>query len=220
MREVLEMVGWYAGLFSLSLAVSWSLHSFLSRRKSRVALDENAPLRILANGEVFRTRLISSAGNRWQFRAPMQDDAFVPIRVGESLTIEAPTERGLLRFRSVVTDRDATSHTLQILPPSVFYLVERRGAIRLEPQQDVPAYVDNLAGFLMDLGEHGARVRLNGFLARGERVRLVVPRAEIDVSGWVLETGSALVGPGLGSWARLRFEEPMELSAKKKKTLA
>jgi c-di-GMP-binding flagellar brake protein YcgR len=222
MIDLLWLTAWFAVLFGLSVGASLLILSTRERARRRVDIPLFAPLRFRASGGVFRTRLVYADKNEWRLAAPLHRDAYVPLRVGEKLIVEHASAKGIVRFRSEITGRDAGEHTLAICPPSQPMLIERRQSKRLKLVPYAAVEIEGVPGRLVDVSEGGAKVELeSGRLSRGERVQILLPDKDHPAPAWVLETGPSSDSRHAGPSARLVFEDPLDLKAlKKTKALA
>jgi hypothetical protein len=210
MRLFFETLGWFAGLLAVSVAVSWLFTALRERGRRRVSLDLGAPLKIRANLAVYRSRLLSAGSKEWAFDAPLQRDAYVPLPVGESLTVESGTPKGLIRFKTTIVGRDPRAHSLLVEPPRDVLLVERRAERRKVLGDPEPAEVDGNPAILLDLSEGGAKVWVQGPIARGERLSVGIIGLSEPIYAWALEAWPAPMRGDRGMAARLRFEDPLD----------
>ncbi|MGV3615870.1 MAG: flagellar brake protein [Fimbriimonas sp.] len=109
--------------FIVALAFGAAI-STLVRRLRAPAMpvpSAGASLRIRADAAVYRSRFLEATAEGWVFAAPLQRDAYVPLRVGEDLVVEAEEEDGRLIFRSQLVQRCAeTGRMVMSRPKNVF----------------------------------------------------------------------------------------------------
>jgi hypothetical protein len=205
MREVVEMIGVFAIIFAISVSVSY----FLVSVKVRVSLPkplEGGVIQVRSGNSMYRSRFVRSAPNGWVIHAPLSRDSYVPLRVGEALTVVMPTDAGLRQFETEILLRDSATHELTVSPPHRMTVVERRQSNRIKRFEDSAASIEGRAATLIDLSEGGARLETSEPLLRGERAVLDLP-SRGRVFGWVLESSQSALGHTL----RLRFEEPLKM---------
>lgn len=87
------------------------------RRPSMPVPSPGAPLRIRADAAVYRSRFLEVGMDGWVFAAPLQRDAYVPLRVGEDLVVEAEEAEGRLVFRATLVDRCGDSGRMVMSRP-------------------------------------------------------------------------------------------------------
>jgi hypothetical protein len=74
---------------------------------------------------MYRSRFLGADRRGWRFAAPIQRGAFVPLRVGEGLVVEATEGDERLLFRSVILERDADTGEMTMRPPVRVYASQR-----------------------------------------------------------------------------------------------
>jgi hypothetical protein len=161
---------------------------------------------------MYRTRFSGEFGRHLRFESPIARQLFVPIRIGESVTIEASTKKGVVLFRSKVIDRVETTHELIVEKPSVISQFDRRDCRRFVCDDlEVAAKVDGVSVQLMDVSEKGAKVRMIGEFEKGERISVRLPWLEGEVGAWVIDSEKVGRGEDTGLIVRMVFEEPVKL---------
>src|SRR4051794_19366593 len=105
MLELARLSGTVALILASSIGVAYALTAFARLARSVPSPIPNGQLRIRSGASMYRARFLGETRDGWTFTAPLQRDAYVPLRIGEALVIEAPSERGILRFRTVIIDR-------------------------------------------------------------------------------------------------------------------
>ena len=204
MLQWIQLCGYFAIVFALSVGTSYFLTSLKVRRKQGTPI-ENAVLQIRASSGMYRSRFVGENTVGWIISAPLCRNAYVPIRVGEVLTAWLPTSEGLRSFKAEVLLRDSTTHELTIQKPETMHAVERRQSPRKTSFANALVSVEGEHAQLVDLSEGGARVAAKNRISKGERVRLDLP-ALGPVFGWTLESKPAAEGYEI----RVRFEEPIK----------
>jgi hypothetical protein len=204
MKEIAELVGYFAVLFAASMGAAWLIASLkLSLRKAPDP-EPGAGLRIRGTGGMYRTRVLEVRGPFWVLNAPLMRDFYVPLHVGEMLTVEWPLTDGVMFFKTVIRARDAATHTLIIDRPAGGRKTERRGETRVSDPSWAPVGFEGVASTLVDVSPSGAKIETTRPTVVGERVRLDFPWIEAPVFGWVLD---ASLSSKAGAQARIRFEE-------------
>jgi len=111
------------------------------RHRAPLAPPRGSALRIRAERAVYRTRFLGEVVTGWEFAAPLQRDAYVPLRVGERLVVEAETRHGRMLFRSEVLSRDPETGSMILARPEKSYVLPARGVAFCEipaPVQEDP----------------------------------------------------------------------------------
>lgn len=204
-------LGWQLMLlFAISVGASYLAHRGLQLLRRPLRLPEGSLLRMRGPLGMYRTRTIRATSSGWQITAPLQRDVHVPLRPGEALTVDACTPQGVLRFDTQIVHRDSQSHTLEILRPKSWRLIERRGEKRYTEFEGDEALIDDRPAILVDLSSQGAKAVVPGGMARGERVSLRLPGERETIGAWILDTEPAAFRSRLGTAVRLRFEDTFE----------
>ncbi|MCX7801107.1 MAG: flagellar brake protein [Fimbriimonadales bacterium] len=211
MNEVLELIGWMALVFAASVGGSYALQTTLRRLRGGVPDPVGAKLRLRTAQGVYRCRVEARGPDGWVITSPLQRDAFVPLQVGEALTVEWPTERGVVLFRTRVLARDAVDHTYRIAPPERARPQERRSHPRTTEFPIDRVALDGRPAELVDLGPRGCRLRTASCPVPGTRVRVDLPWASEPSFGAVLEVRASSFDGGPGVEARLAFEQRVPL---------
>lgn len=203
-----EMVGYFTIAFSFAVASSYAYFAFRKRRFNSSPLS-GGTLRLRTPSGVYRARFLRTTSEGWVFSAPLKRDAYVPLRPGESVTAECPTENGVLLFRSHVVSRDAETHEFTIEKPKATHARERRSGKRARVS-NVAVDIDSIQASLVDISEGGARAVVARRFANGERVAVKLPWIAEPVYAAVLETE---ITDGRGLFAtRIVFEEPIKVN--------
>ncbi len=97
---------------------------------------------------------------------------------------EYPSQTGLLRFRSEISEVEFSGH-FSVKTPLTTRLVERRS----EPRDSKPGNVliEQNPSVCIDLSPLGGRFETPYTARRGERIRLDFPQVPQPIFGWVLE---------------------------------
>src|SRR5512141_887054 len=98
LATILESIAVFAGAALLAFA----FHRWPFKRAKRLELPEGAVVKLRGRKGMYRSRLIAPSEAGWRIGAPLQRDSYVPLRPGESITVEAATPKGLISFRSQV----------------------------------------------------------------------------------------------------------------------
>ena len=88
------------------------------RHSTVIVPDRGASLRIRASSAVYRSRFLEAGPHGWDFAAPLQRDAYVPLRVGEDVVIEVEETEGRLIFRSKIIARCGETGRMTIARPA------------------------------------------------------------------------------------------------------
>jgi hypothetical protein len=199
-------------LFVLSMAGGWLLVHLVDRRAGRMPdPPSGARVRIRSTLGIHRCHFLQTLPDGWSLSCPISRDAYVPIRIGERLTLEVATPEGLLLYQTTLLDRNTDPHRLLVARPDWWTLRDRRGAGRLEGPGLPEASLEGERTVLADLSVHGARGVTSARCHSGERVRLDVPWRSDPIFAWVLEARTRPSCEGQESEVRLRFEETVPL---------
>ena len=196
------------GVFAGSMALGFVCVKFLRRKKAPVP-KVNAVLRITSAGTVYRAHFVGERPDGWSFTPPLQRDSYVPIRVGEPITIETVMDGGVAVFRTTLRERSVNPPLLIADKPAFWHVEERRDSIRIEDIGHVNAKLDGDKVGLIDLSACGARIRSQAVRKEGDRVKLEVSGLGDAIYGWVLDSDRR----GDRYILRMRFEEETDLSA-------
>lgn len=190
-----------AATFGISAALAYGLTK--ARQLKRSTLPEiGTTLRLRAASGVYRSRLLRIDQKGWHISAPLSRNNYVPLRVDEPLTIEAPVPNGVYVFKTVVTGRDADTHEFALKPPPPLTPINRREVVRCD--RDEPIRIEGREGHLINISPLGARLQSNQHFPPGDRVRLDL--SDGVVYGWVLDSWPTRMGEKLRENLRVRFE--------------
>ncbi len=211
MSELLQICGFFALSFGCAFGAAWLWAAWRHARASAIDLPDNVQARMSCQGEMYRARLLSSTPPGLRFSAPMQRGHYVPIREGSSVAFEAPTARGVLRFRSVVLARESEDHSFVVARPRTVTRTERRASRRVRGMEGLSAWVDGEPARVLNLSSCGARVDVARPQRKGSRVLIRLPWREEPLGAWVLDDEPGSSSEGLPSRIRVRFEQVIPL---------
>jgi c-di-GMP-binding flagellar brake protein YcgR len=166
-------------------------------------------MRLVGPGGAYRCHFVQHNGDQIEVSSPIQADRFVPIRVGEKLLVQVPSEDCMLSFSTVVVSRDSDKHQLVLKAPTTLRRIERRSERRSERLFGEDVLFDGEMASLVDLSAAGACVVTRKRPNSGSRVRIVLPQSGLDAFGWALESSQAAFGIHQGYKVRVQFEEPL-----------
>lgn len=208
-NEIFQLIGISTLVFAGSIVLGYVVG--LLRNGRRVpAPAVGVQLRLKSPSGVYRARLLRAEKGGWWLSSPLQRNAYVPLRVGESLVVEAPSSVGAMVFHTEVLERDATTHQFRVRPPREVREVERRLEYRHKSFLGRPFKANGEPAELVDLSASGARFLTLAAAAKGDDLRLELPEPFGTVVGWVLETEPASLGSRTGSLVRVRLATPLE----------
>lgn len=208
-NDILQLIGISTLVFAVSIAIGYMVGVVRNgRRVPAPALG--VQLRLKSPSGVYRARLLRAEKGGWWLSSPLQRNAYVPLRVGEPLVIEAPSSVGAMVFHTEVLERDATTHEFRVRPPREVHEVERRLEYRHKCFLGRPFTANGEPAELVDLSVSGARFLTLAPAAKGDDLRLELPAPFGTVVGWVLETEPASLGNRTGSLVRVRLARPLE----------
>lgn len=118
------------GLSGLSFCIALLFGALISGairylRRRPVEPAVGSLLRVRAEGSIYRSRFLGAGPDGWRFAAPLQRDSFVPIRIGETLIVEATDDRNVVLFRSVLVDRKLDDGTMTAQIPRQVFVTPR-----------------------------------------------------------------------------------------------
>jgi hypothetical protein len=209
MIELLKVVASVVLFFGGSLLVSYGVVSLIAARRQRLDLDEGVSVRLIGPGGSYRCHFLGFRGEDLAFSSPIQADRYVPVRVGERLYVQAPGKDCMLSFRCTVIARDGDAHELRLTAPDYVRRSQRRSEPRMTDLTGEDALVDGEPATLVDLSAAGACLLSRRRSEPGRRVRVVLPKGELDTIGWVLEATPSEVGVYQGYKTRIQFTEPL-----------
>lgn len=191
--------------FALSATAGYVLTT-RKRVRLRVMPEVGATLRLRSTSGVYRSKLIGLAPDAWTLSAPLSRNHYVPLRVGDRVTVEAPVRGGVYLFKTTISDRTTDEHELRILPPMNVLPRDRRELKRYERHE--PAKIEGQPAFLVDISAWGARLKALSRFKPGERIRLDLEDGM--VFAWVLECWPTRHGDEWKEVIRVRFESALD----------
>ncbi|MBS1706213.1 MAG: flagellar brake domain-containing protein [Armatimonadetes bacterium] len=197
--------------FMGALAAGYAV-TVLKLSKKRHALDQvehDAPVRMKSECGMYRARFLGAQGKNLLFSSPILRDAYVPLRVGLSLTIEIPRPKGVIIFRTQVIHRDPVTHTFVVARPSDPMVLDRREEPRSERFAGTQVSLNEEWGELMDLSVNGARFQTFFPFSAGDVIKVHIPLFHACVLGWVLDASPIDIGARTGTMIRVRFVDPL-----------
>lgn len=197
-------IGFLIVAFAISALISYWLTEL--RKGKLIPPAEGTTMRLRAPAGMYRSKLISADPKGWKISAPLSRNHYVPLRVGEQLSIEAPVDGGVYLFKTVITARDNETHELVLQPPTHIAPRDRRDVKRCPRNEDV--LVEGQTGHLVDISSLGARLKTAKRYVPGDRVRLELP--EGLMYAWVLEAWPTRHGDDWRENLRVRFEATHE----------
>src|SRR4051794_14678642 len=106
MENLASLILFFAAGFGISLGLAWLFVQIVARLRKQPVPIPGSILRIRAGSGFYRSHVLDSAGSVWRISAPLQRDAYVPLRVGEEVVIEAAAKNGALLFRTQIVARE------------------------------------------------------------------------------------------------------------------
>lgn len=175
----------------------------------RLELPEGSVLRLITPSGGYRSHFKSSDEDGICVSAPLHDNRYIPLRIGESVVVQAPGFDGLLTFRTQVTHRDSQSHQLILALPENIRRTNRRCEIRIKSVTNQSAKLNGKGAQVQDLSAWGAKVRTNERISAGDMIELELNTEFGTTRGYALESRTAAFEGNLGREIRIRFEEPL-----------
>ena len=204
-KVVLSAILLFAGSILITYGVAW----LIAARRHRYKITEGVAMRLVGPGGAYRCHFVKQEGDQIEVSSPIQADRFVPIRVGEKLLVQVPSDECLLSFSTVVLSRDSDKHQLILKAPATLRRIERRSERRSERLSGEDVLFDGEIASLVDLSAAGACVVTRKRPQAGARVRVVLPQSGLDAFGWAVESTQAAFGIHPGYKVRVQFEEPL-----------
>ena len=165
-------------------------------------------LRLRAGAGMYRSKLVATEKDGWTLTSPISRDNYVPVKVGDTLIVEAPVSSGVYLFNTKLLSRDSETHEMKVeAPPRGIRPVNRRQEPRLI--RSTYLMVEGLPGALVNISPLGGRIRTNYRVTRGDRMRLDLEKGTIF--GWVLDVWPTDSGDDFSEEIRLRFEDIVDL---------
>ncbi len=217
MNDIALLIGWFAILFALSFGAAY----FLAKRKIGIRrgpfwVDPDTAIRLSSPSGSFRSRFLQATKEGWMIAAPVQRDAFVPLRIGEGLVVQAPGAGGVWTFRTKVLDRQLEGHLLVLSRPEHPHLIDRRSQPRDVDVRGACVELNGCESELLDISAGGARVLTDAPLANGDNILMMLHADLGEARGWALECAPVRNGEGKRA-VRVCFSEPMAALQTKKK---
>src|SRR5438067_1831524 len=156
MGQIVQLCGYFAIVFALSVGASYLFAAFRQRRRLTMPLPSSS-IQLRSGAMVYRSRFVGRSSEGWIIAAPLSRDSHVPLRVGEELTIWMPTDQGLRHFETEILHRDGETHQLTVREPRKMSPVERRQSPRVRAFTNPNVTLDGHNATLLDLCENGAR---------------------------------------------------------------
>lgn len=206
MNEFAQLTGYFVVLFAISMAVAWLIAQIMLATKRCPDPAIGTCLRMRGPAGMYRTRIVQARGSQWVLSAPLMRDHYVPLHVGERLSVEMPLDDGVMFFKTVIRSRDVGEHTLTIERPVHARKSDRRAERRIVEPNCGPVGLEGVPSRLVDICSVGARLTSSRSVQTGERVRVDLPWMSAPTFGWVLDV---IAVNKAQIEARVRFEQPV-----------
>lgn len=191
--------------FTVSALIAYALTEMRARKRCTPP-EVGTTLRLRAASGMYRSKLLAVDSSGWKISAPLSRNNYVPLRVDEVLTVEAPVPGGVYLFKTAVIGRDGETHELTLQAPLNVAPQDRRAVRRCS--RDSAVTLDGVRGVLVDISPLGARLKTEHHVAPGDRVRLDLPEGRMYA--WVLDSWPTRHGDEWRENVRLRFEATHE----------
>lgn len=209
MNDMLTMLGLFALVFGVSMAVTYLVTSIKGKRVEQVNLPADTKVRMVGAGGAYRCYYLRTEEDGLIFSTPLQKDRYVPLRVGDSMIIQAPTQDGLVTFSSEILDRSGESHEIRLGHPKIVRRTDRRSEPRLTLIDDPNVRLNGEISLLQDISAGGSRVITKAVVAPGDRVSVSLPKGLGHVNGWALEALPAAFEGHPAREVRIQFDQPL-----------
>ena len=191
MMDIGELIGIFmiagAGAF---LCTAVATHMVRHRkREAMMQAEPIGPIRLRTEDGMYRSHFVRrTESGRWVVSAPLRRDSYVPIRIGEKLTAEAPMPGGVILFRTVVSDRDEKTHQLVLEIPAQVHIRERRESERETFFPPKECQLNGQSAELINLSAKGALVKSKRGVLPGDNVNLQLQTGEDSKVGYCLDS--------------------------------
>ena len=165
----------------------------------------NADVQIRSGMNMYQSRFVREDPAGWVISEPLTRKKSAQLRLGENVTLWAPTANGLRRYDTRVLENEPASERILIAKPKRAKRAERRQSKRVTTFENPAAKIEGVDAMLLDISQFGARIFSSASVRKGERVK--IDMANGGRFGWVLESR----GGSKGSILRVCFEEPLPL---------
>jgi len=209
MLSFLQLVGVFSVVFGVTVAISYGIHVVKRPRINKVDLPENATVRMVGAGGVYRCHYLRAERRGLVFSSPIQRDHYVPLRAGESLMIQVPMPESLLTFRTTILERDADQHEFLLAHPEGIKRIDRRSEVRDTTIDGQEAILNGDSATMVDLSAGGAKVITSQVVDPGDQVRLELPANLGSAYGWALESTATHRGRQSARAVRIKFQVPL-----------
>lgn len=210
MESALQTLGFFALIFGISMAFGYVVTAIKLRNKKHF-LDElrgDAVLRLKTECGMYRSRFIGFREDGLEIAAPIQRSHYVPVRVGQQVTVEAPVGNKVVLFHSDVSGRDPHKKTLIINRPQNPFLVNRRQENRISAYYGTEAYLDGDLCEIVDISIRGGKFLCLSPLEKDSVIKVTIPLLSVaGVLGRVVESSPSAVDEKQGFQVRVRFVE-------------
>ena len=196
-------------VFLGSYLLARALSAFRAKPRERLPILLDAKLKLLTSSGAYRCHVEEVGKDGIVVTSPLYRDAYVPLRIGESVVVQTPHDGALITFRTEITARDAQTHQLTLAMPSTFRRTDRRCEPRLKSVEGKAALINGTKAAMVDVSAWGARILTSEALTPGEMVRVELPSGIGEAMGWVLESIPVAMGARLTRAVRIRFEDPL-----------
>jgi len=209
MLSLLQLVGVFTVVFGFSLATAYAVHAARRNRIAPVDLEENAMVRFVGAGGVYRCHFVRSDRKGLVFSSPIQQDHYVPLRAGEMIMVQSPKDDGLMTFRTTILSRDAETHEFLLAHPQQVKHVDRRSEPRVKSFEGEKVRINGDEATMIDISAGGAKVVTEREIDPGDQVRLELPQNLGSAYGWALESTAANRGRRSARAVRVKFQVPL-----------
>lgn len=209
MNDVLSMLGLFALVFGFSMAVTYLVSSWKGRKVQEVNLPAETKVRLVGAGGAYRCYYLRTEREGLIFSTPLQKDRYVPLRIGDSIIVQAPTSEGLVTFSSEILERSSESHELRLGHPKIVRRTDRRSEPRLTLFDEAVVQLNGQPSHLKDLSAGGGRVVTKAVIGPGDRVTMSLPKGLGKVEGWTLDTQPAALEGHPAREVRIQFDQPL-----------
>ncbi len=198
---------------SVTFAASMAIAYFWAARKRKlvvlVPIQENTRVRMVGPGGSYRCYFLRRSKSGLVFSAPLQRDRYIPVRVGETMMVQAPLADCVLTFRAAITGRDQDSHEFTLAFPERIRHVDRRCEPRKTDMAGTIVAINGQPATIVDLSASGARIVSSTDVRPGDAVRVDLPHEYGTAYGWALESFASSLGRTPAQELRIRFETPL-----------
>lgn len=210
LTDALSTVAGMVVLFGVSAAVAYVATAAQTRRALLSPLKPGTMVRLQGPEGRYRSEYLGARKQHLEFKAPVRQDSYVPLRPGDSYLVFLPREGAMYTFRTTILERTAADHRLKTSLPQRLRRLERRTGRRHPVPGDKWVTLNDKKARLLDLSSLGAHLLYPGQVKAGDKVSFQgSPPPLNSVNAWVVESQPTVVCGAPGRSIRVTFQRPL-----------